>query len=108
MNSWYLGNLVDFSSACFGNVALFIVSSVSGTMIWCYIAQVLAFMKPLKFIGRNSLVYYGMHFFFTSAIGFLTDNTLIIVLAALSGTTVTVMIYNKLKIYKLFKGRFTL
>ncbi len=105
LNSKYLDNNVDFSSANFGNITVFIFGAISGTVAWCCIAKVIP-IKALEFVGKNSLTYYGIHFFFISIISFATQNSVVIAIGTFFATTVTVIIYNKLGVNKLFKGRF--
>ncbi len=101
-----LGNVIDFSSACYGNVPLFILSSLGGTVFVCKISQWLHAIRPLQFIGRNSLTYYLVHYFFISIFGFLIEDTVVVAIGTLLCTSIVVLIYNKVGVNNLFTDVF--
>ncbi len=106
VNVGYLENTLDYSAASFGNPFLFILGGVAGTVAWCKIAQIWKSAAPLQFVGKNSLTYYGIHYFLVSTVGFFSDNALIVMVGTLVGTTIVTLIYNKIGINKLFVGRY--
>ncbi len=105
INVIFLKNTLDYSSADFGNIIFFFFGAVFGTVVLCYISFLLVKLKVLTFIGKNSLTYYLIHFFFISIISFAVHNDLIVMILTIAFTTVSVWIYNKLGIDKLFNGR---
>ncbi len=103
-------NTLDFSSALFGNVLFFIPCAVAGTLSWAIISQAVAecgkINKYLVYIGKNSLAFYMIHFFFNSICGFFNLRESISFFAVLTFTTLAVMFFNKSGLNKLFQGDF--
>ncbi len=107
LNCDYLDNVLDYSANAFGHMPLFVVGSIAGTIVVCYLAYLLQKSKVFCYMGKNSLTYYLAHYFLISVIGFLMNNTWVVFIGSLLLTTLLVMLYNKIGANKLFKGVFS-
>lgn len=110
LNVVILKNTLDFSAASFGIVPIYMLGGLGGSVFFIGIVSILKDIPPLEYVGKNSLVYYALHYEILAIVGFVVfkfigDSLLmeiIIFVLTLVLTTVVVWIYNKLKIEKLF------
>ena len=70
-NCLVLNNDIDFSSLYYGNIVLYILGAVSGSISMLTICSFIKKLLFISFIGRYSLLYYGLHYFFVSVFSFL-------------------------------------
>lgn len=59
-NYIYIGRNIDFYIGDLGNPILFMLQSLSAIFAWIIIANRIKELKWLQFIGKNSLIYYGL------------------------------------------------
>ena len=104
-------NTLDFSSATFGNIFLFIPGALAGTVMWTVISQFVSKIcwvnQGLGYIGKNSLSFYTIHFFFNSIVG-IFEYKVIVFFAVVILTTLSVMFYNKIGLNNLLQGNIDL
>ena len=111
VNVFLLKNTLDFSSASFGILALYVVGGLCGSIFLIGLLSKVKSFAPIEYIGRNSLVYYALHYEVLAVIGYICSkiinaHTLFVVIVFIFTvviTTLVVLIYNKLNIGKLFK-----
>lgn len=68
----FLNRTVEFSSGQFGCIPVFIISSITGSLLLIGISIAIKQSTLLEFIGKNSLWYYGLHYLVLSVVGFVT------------------------------------
>ena len=104
-------NTLDFSSAAFGNVFLFILGAFAGTAAWAIISQFVSKVcwvnQGFAYIGKNSLAFYTIHFFFNSIAGIL-EYSVTSFFTVLILTASSVVVYNKIGLNNLFQGNISL
>ncbi len=111
LNEFILKNTLDFSAASFGLFPIYLLGALGGSIFFIAIISRIKKMVLLEYIGKNSLVYYALHYEVLAIVSFvastLIDIDLLITamtfILTLVLTTVVVRSYNKLNIGKLFK-----
>lgn len=111
LNVILLRNKLDFSAASFGVLPIYILGALGGSIFFIGIVSRIKKMVVLEYIGKNSLVYYALHYEVLAIVSFVASKlvnmdlliTVIVFILTLVLTTAVVWIYNKLNIGKLFK-----
>lgn len=62
LNYIFFSHSIDLSSLTLGCVPLYLMSSVSGTILIYTIAVALPAQRILQFFGKDSMYYYGLHY----------------------------------------------
>lgn len=111
VNVYCFNKTLDFSAGSFGILPVYLIGAISGSLFFILLFRKIKSFKPLEYIGKNSLVYYALHYVVLAVVGFLIERVIdinsvvsIISFAATSViTTLVVVIYNKLNVGKIFK-----
>lgn len=110
VNVYYFNNNLDFSAGLFGVLPIYLVGALSGSLFLILSFSKMQSFKSLEYVGKNSLVYYALHYIVLSVVGFITEKIFSIsylinifnFVMVLSLTSIVVMLYNKLGIGKIF------
>ena len=111
LNECLFKTVLEFSAASFGVLPIYILGAIGGSIFFISITSRLKSVKPLEYIGKNSLIYYALHYEVLAVVGyiietFLSGDLLITIssfILTLLFTTVLVWGYNKLNIGKFFR-----
>lgn len=111
INVYYFKNNLDFSAGLFGILPIYLIGATSGSFFLILLFSKIKSLKPLEFIGKNSLAYYALHYIVLAVISFIVEkiiniNYIVIPLSFITVlviTTLIVMLYNKLNIGKIFR-----
>ena len=63
ITQYYCFSSLDFRShdLLTGNYFIFVISSIAGIVVIYYFAKMVNFIKPINYIGKNSLIYFIAH-----------------------------------------------
>lgn len=111
VNVFLLGNILDFSVGSFGNFLIYILGALGGSIFCIGITNRIKRFFMLEYIGKNSMVYYALHYEVLAVVSFLVKKfvnadyltTISSFIFTLVITTIIVWVYNKFNIDKLFK-----
>ncbi len=111
LNGSIFNNLLDFSAGSFGVIRIYLLGAISASFLLIGLSYKMKSFKALEYMGKNSLVFYALHYEVLAIVSFMlmkfikTDliATIFTFVITLFATTLVVMFYNKLKIGKLFR-----
>lgn len=111
LNAVVLGHVLDFSAASFGILSIYLLGALGGSFFLVGTTSRFKRMRLLEYIGKNSLVYYGLHYEVLAGVGFFVSKlvkgdfliAIMTFVVSLILTTVVVWLYNRLNIGKLFR-----
>ena len=111
LNVVVLGNNLDFSAASFGILPLYILGALSAVLVVIVLTSQIKKLQPIEYIGKNSLVYYALHYEVLALVTFVVEkvtsigiiSTIVSFVATCLLTTIIVAIYNKIAVGNLFK-----
>ena len=111
LNLYLTNTILDFSAASFGILPIYMLCALCGSLFFIGVISRIKKAPSLEYIGKNSLVYYALHYEVLAVtsfviVKFISQEFLTAVVSfilTLALTTVVVWIYNKLNVGKLFK-----
>ena len=111
INVFLLKNTLDFSAGSFGELLLYLLGGLCGSLLVVRVASLMGNHTVLEYVGKNSLVYYALHYEVVAVVTFLAQKLITVVWvsqivgfgATVLVTSIVVWLYNKAKIGKLFQ-----
>lgn len=111
LNVVVLGHSLDFSASSFGILPLYVLGALSAVLVLVILTSQIKKLKAIEYVGKNSLVYYALHYEVLALVSFVIEkvtsigiiSTIVSFVATCLLTTIIVAIYNKIGIGKLFK-----